>query len=469
MFTVCPKCALTLAVTAGDLRVGQGYVRCGRCSSVFNALAALNDDTPTAANDVDERATGTLTRPALAQAQPSAAPQPGAAPAATPALDDMSIGTGTDRDDDKRLFDDAAGIDTPAETNDELAAPDSQVEANSPPADDAFTLTNVDIDLSVADNPGADYEYRLDSDEIGKIFVEPHSDADEPTGTFETIVLEGEGILQTEEWVPEETVQAQIDSIAHEYSRATDTMTLAAASDALNEIAARARDAAAPTTSGTAEFRALSSDDDPRVRDFARDLARDPPLGGEFIEPTLSDTATKEAVSWQVMVMRIAAILLVLVLIAQVVHRYRNELAAMPALNAPLTSLYATLGAPLHPRWNLSAYDVRQLGAVSSTEEGDRLVVRASVRNTAEAAQPLPLLRLTLQDRFGKRVASRDLEPKEYLGRTDRGAFLGAGQRVDAEIAVVDPGRSAVGFELDACLRVRVDGVLCAGESATPR
>src|SRR5712692_6078338 len=44
MFTVCPKCALTLVVTTEDLRVAQGYVRCGRCSSVFNALARLAED-----------------------------------------------------------------------------------------------------------------------------------------------------------------------------------------------------------------------------------------------------------------------------------------------------------------------------------------------------------------------------------------------------------------------------------------
>ena len=43
MYTVCPKCALTLAVTAADLRAGQGYVRCGRCANVFNALLALSD------------------------------------------------------------------------------------------------------------------------------------------------------------------------------------------------------------------------------------------------------------------------------------------------------------------------------------------------------------------------------------------------------------------------------------------
>src|SRR5262245_33474423 len=44
MFTVCPKCALTLVVTPADLRVAQGYVRCGRCSNVFNAIVGLSED-----------------------------------------------------------------------------------------------------------------------------------------------------------------------------------------------------------------------------------------------------------------------------------------------------------------------------------------------------------------------------------------------------------------------------------------
>ncbi|MGH8181353.1 MAG: MJ0042-type zinc finger domain-containing protein [Steroidobacteraceae bacterium] len=47
MFTLCPKCALTLVVTAADLRVAQGYVRCGRCLNVFNALSRLSEERPT--------------------------------------------------------------------------------------------------------------------------------------------------------------------------------------------------------------------------------------------------------------------------------------------------------------------------------------------------------------------------------------------------------------------------------------
>ena len=44
MFTACPNCKLQLAVSAADLRVGQGYVRCGRCDRVFNALLSLGED-----------------------------------------------------------------------------------------------------------------------------------------------------------------------------------------------------------------------------------------------------------------------------------------------------------------------------------------------------------------------------------------------------------------------------------------
>lgn len=46
MITVCPNCRQQLAVTAADLRVGQGFVRCGRCDKVFNALLSLAEDMP---------------------------------------------------------------------------------------------------------------------------------------------------------------------------------------------------------------------------------------------------------------------------------------------------------------------------------------------------------------------------------------------------------------------------------------
>jgi predicted Zn finger-like uncharacterized protein len=64
MVTTCPNCRQQLAVTAADLRVGQGFVRCGRCDKVFNALLTLTESSPSV--EVPEgSAHGTMSIPAL--------------------------------------------------------------------------------------------------------------------------------------------------------------------------------------------------------------------------------------------------------------------------------------------------------------------------------------------------------------------------------------------------------------------
>jgi Protein of unknown function (DUF3426) len=159
--------------------------------------------------------------------------------------------------------------------------------------------------------------------------------------------------------------------------------------------------------------------------------------------------------------------LMAVLLLVQAVHHYRNDLAANSELNRPLTSLYAMLGVPLVPRWNLASYEVRQLGASTDAEAPGQITVRASVKNGAHQSQPLPLLRVTLQDRFGNRIASRDVPPQWYLARATPGtSILSAGQRIDAEMVFVDPGSNAVGFEIDACLPAPGGGVSCANDAA---
>jgi hypothetical protein len=154
-------------------------------------------------------------------------------------------------------------------------------------------------------------------------------------------------------------------------------------------------------------------------------------------------------------------------LLIQIVHHYRHDLAANSTFNGPLTSIYAVLGIPIVPRWDLTAYEVRQLGASTAADAPGQITVRASVKNGARQAQPLPLLRVTLQDRFGNRIASRDVPPKSYLPRAiPSSSLLSAGQRIDAEIAFVDPGSNAVGFEIDACLPAPGGGISCANDLA---
>ena len=156
---------------------------------------------------------------------------------------------------------------------------------------------------------------------------------------------------------------------------------------------------------------------------------------------------------------------LILLLGIQVLNHYRNDLAATPQFNKPITALYSAFGIQLTPRWDLHAYDVRQLGASVDAANAGEIMVRASVKNGARQAQPMPLLRVTLQDRYGNRIAARDVPPGSYLPRATADiGYLPAGQRIDAEMAFVDPGSNAVGFEIDACLPAPAGGIACAND-----
>ena len=103
---------------------------------------------------------------------------------------------------------------------------------------------------------------------------------------------------------------------------------------------------------------------------------------------------------------------------------------------------------------------------VRTSVGGRQLRVRLSVQNESSRVQPLPLLRLTLQDRFGKAVATRDLEPAEYLPkRVTTQRMLEPDQRIDVELHVVDSNKAAIGFEIDACLRGEGGVIGCSNDA----
>lgn len=150
----------------------------------------------------------------------------------------------------------------------------------------------------------------------------------------------------------------------------------------------------------------------------------------------------------------------------QVVHSQREQLARGSGVGPWLARAYSFVGLPLDTPSDLSAYELRQWGAASDPAQADRLLLRASIVNRAPYAQPLPLLRLALQDRFGATIGQRDIQPADYLPGTGAPRLLEPGQRADAEIRIVDPGKDAVGFQLDVCL-AEDDGVRCANPAAT--
>ena len=163
----------------------------------------------------------------------------------------------------------------------------------------------------------------------------------------------------------------------------------------------------------------------------------------------------------------VAAGLLAAVLGAQLIHHWRQDLVRNPATGPWMLRGYHALGLELRPPVDLGAFELRQLGAASDPGQAGRIKLRASIVNNAPFAQPYPLLRLSLQDRFGSTIGARNLTPEEYLpgAAADASGLIGASQRADAEVVFVDPGREAVGFELDVCAAGEA-GLRCSADLA---
>jgi predicted Zn finger-like uncharacterized protein len=175
--------------------------------------------------------------------------------------------------------------------------------------------------------------------------------------------------------------------------------------------------------------------------------------------------ATREAPSTRTKIWMRATAPLALLLVLQVIHHYRNELAVSPRVGGAVTRAYAALHLSLTPQWQLNAYEVRQWGVIMDPSVPGTLKVRASVRNTAAFPQPYPLLKLVLENRWGEEVRARAFQPSEYLEGSQKtvgdSARIKANDLVNAVISIADPGADAEGFRFDVCLPRGTD-MVCA-------
>jgi hypothetical protein len=224
------------------------------------------------------------------------------------------------------------------------------------------------------------------------------------------------------------------------------------------------------TRTRTAELETLQAtgaeDEEPAVVQAARDIKGVSASSGDTaLEPLLGPQAVRRP-AWQYIT---GFALLAVVLILQVLHHNRQNLVLNATLGPAVSKVYGWFHVTLVPRWDLNAYSVKQQGAEAEGNEGTRLRVRISVQNESERVQPLPLLRLTLQDRYGNAVGTRDLEPTEYLPpRAADLRLLEPDQRIDSELHVIDPGKAAINFEIDACLRSDTGTIGCASDARRP-
>ncbi len=416
MFTQCSKCETVFRLSAEVLRAAGGQVRCGKCGEVFNALAHLAED-PSAFTagensiDLETRADSILESPAPPSSRRAPSDSDEFAP---PGVEIARL----------QILD-----------WNESDAPDTSAAEPAEPASEQMGESSL--------------EFTLPPGELDRIFVETKRGvrARMPPAALQ---------------VPDEPEEIEVFNAAD----SSDTVPLAAASPpAADAAAAAALPAAAPSGFEVPEAVRLEMLSGIESSADAEPIAQlKPPRRAVRRRTSPFDSAPQNSargfVPWLA-----AAITAAVLLIAQVVHQNREWLAAHAPLGGSLRALYSQIGAPVAPPANLSAYQLRQWGVTGDPAADGTLRVRASILNTAAQLEPYPLLRVTLANRFGGTIGTRDFEPSEYLGKPTA-KLLAPGERADATLDILDPGKSAEGFEIDVCLRGADRRVSCANDKA---
>lgn len=151
-----------------------------------------------------------------------------------------------------------------------------------------------------------------------------------------------------------------------------------------------------------------------------------------------------------------------LVLCIQVAHHFRSSLAGNALIGPLVQRVYSTFGRPVIPDWDVTRYTLIDWVAVEDPGEQSQrnLIIRTQLRNDAGRAQPFPMIQLRLLDRYEQAVGARLFESDEYLAAAPARELMDAGEVVDAELVIVDPGTDAYGFELGVCLALAT-GIVC--------
>lgn len=429
MYTSCPECGTVFRITTQELRVAEGYARCGHCSATFNAVAMLTDDVPP-----------TITVPQLAPEAPPERPTAGSR--AEP------------------------GPEEEGPTGDYIAL-----------QCDESAASGVALEVSPRSGPGIEdhLEFDVPEDNWSNFFeapartpsrlaLGPAPDVDPPLPVMEP--AQAQPVRPTLPEPPPDTEAGVYRALTESAVRGTrddgEWQALLAEVEAWEpedpvyvlgeEGTAEAPVPAPPTaTARTADEPEpwYSPGPEPRLAD--QPFIWRPPQPAE--EP-------RRHWGWLA-----GSLLLALLAGLQLAHFERDRLATVPRLAEPLKRLYGALRMPLYPAWNLGSYELRGSEAVAGRTNPGALEILARIAVVGNEPAGLPLVRVTLRDRLAKELGSRVFEPADYLGKN----FLPRepvypGSVIPVELTLRDPGNDAYGFDVDVCLMSRRDGIMCRAE-----
>jgi predicted Zn finger-like uncharacterized protein len=496
MYTQCPDCQTRFRVTASVLRAAHGTVRCGRCGGAFDALERLSDALEATAEPVLEPLVIAMPPLSLPSVVGTALEEPVAEP--TEVLVDETATTET-----ITLEGEHVSVDIESESGEPDVRPEISEEP-PPPVEIEGDLDATDryeiLELAESQFPDdRDAERELEAlvqrlqREFGPDIIAPDDllDRDEDTAETSALVEPETPDVATDETtfvdvspdgavtsVPESWVVSvlKMDEPVPVDQEPTVSPSDAPASEPAPEPAVAvvagpdAPHAAAPgpaplsiEPAGTQQARIAAAQAEPPSSAEAGRFEDLPLPARRFRTESVEAEAElgPDRSPWSTLAWSAGSLLLAIALAAQVVHHWRDTLARDARFGGVLRAAYAQVGLELPPSQDLAAFELRQLGV--DDRDAGRLVVRATLTNRATFTQPMPILRLQLEDRFGSMVAARDFEPSEYFPNgVSRTSALTPGATGEAELVLADPGPEAVGYRLDVCLRDPTGQLLCA-------
>ena len=157
-----------------------------------------------------------------------------------------------------------------------------------------------------------------------------------------------------------------------------------------------------------------------------------------------------------------AAVLLALLLVAQVLHFSRDALATNTTFNDVAGPMYRAIGKPLAPAWDIGGWRF-EVTRGNADVTANTLTIYSRIGNKSDKPLPYPLIGISLTDRFEEVIGSRVLEPADYLtDDLDPRKPVRPGNTFNAVMTIRSPAPEATGFKLNVCYRVAGGKLRCA-------
>lgn len=448
MYTECPSCHTFFKVTPPQLKVAQGRVRCGRCDTVFNALATLAEEVPSTAS-----APASISNEFENLDMQSQFNQDQSASLADVKIPGMDVSGAAAGADFELLENDVLG-DLGDDIADVASMDGLAVEGEAPGGDfdlgeDLFSTPALDEDVMgevVGEGDALDLEAGEGFGELdlaGDLDEQPAADALDDFGVSQFDLDDEQPAFEQDVFAPEGSAAASKPKSRFE---AEDTAALDLDDKATVDLEEAPLDQPLMPDADIEEdipgTRRSRFDNDFDEKQTAEDYVLQ-----ELDEKESKPRSLLASLFWIFLITS-----LLFVLLGQFAYFKREELAKQPQLRPYLEKACEALNAyvpcDIPAPKDLEAIQLLERDVRTHPSTKGALLITSTIISKADFGQAFPKLELTFSDINQKVLARRLFEPREYLSDdVDLEKGLTPDLPVRIMLEIVDPGSEAVNFE----------------------